>query len=197
MPIIAGRASAAYGAGFGAITSSPAPDIYGSYDALATSTVPTGGVASVIFSGIPDNYRHLELRYMGQNGRNTNIAGFLTISFNNTFGSNYFVMYGGGGGGVVEALQGTPQLGNGYQLQASGIIANTFGVGIVSIPNYSNGVKHKTIKILSGADANGSGLLSLTSYLYNTNNPIQSITIQGADGATIQANSTFALYGVK
>ena len=34
---------------------------YGAYDSLATVTVPSGGVASVTFAGIPSGYQHLHI----------------------------------------------------------------------------------------------------------------------------------------
>ena len=62
MPIIATRASAAYGAGFAAITAVPYLGPFGAYDALASVSVPSGGLASVTFAGIPTDYKHLEIR---------------------------------------------------------------------------------------------------------------------------------------
>ena len=34
----------------------------GAYDALSTVTVPAGGVATITFAGIPNTYKHRQLR---------------------------------------------------------------------------------------------------------------------------------------
>ena len=54
----------------------------GSYDALATVTVPSGGVSSITFSAIPQTgYSHLQLRTMVRSSDATSLTN-LTGTFN-------------------------------------------------------------------------------------------------------------------
>ena len=69
----------------------------GAYDALATVTVPSGGVASIEFAGIPTGYKHLQLRLLTRTNR-ADTNDFMTIRFNGDSGSNYAYhsLYGNG-----------------------------------------------------------------------------------------------------
>lgn len=162
---------------------------------IATTTVGSGGTSTVSFTSIPADYTHLQLRYFGKNDRNSSWSGFLTLQINSAYGARYMYFVGSG----TDAFSGgnIPSAGEGYQLIAPGLVANTFGAGVIDILDYKNTNKTKTIKILSGVDANGSGGIGITSYLVNSTSAISSITIGGADSGTIQQYSHFALYGIK
>lgn len=169
----------------------------GSLVPLQVITVGSSGAASVTFTNIPSTYTHLQMRYISQNNRNNEWAGFLALQINGAYGSYYHWMRGGGGDTTTGYGSGTPAIGQGWQLLSSGTIANTYGAGIVDILDYANTNKNKTLSIFSGIDANGTGAVAFTSYLVNSTSTISSITMLGADSSTIAANSKFALYGVK
>jgi len=105
------------------------------YTALATYTVPSGGVASVTFASIPGTYRDLVLivncKPEGTGGKD------LVMKFNGD-SSNYsrVLMYGDGSSTVATT--------------ASSIIAqyndqNDFEIGISHIMDYSQTNHHKTV----------------------------------------------------
>jgi hypothetical protein len=152
----------------------------GAYDALSTVTVPSGGVASITFAGIPTGYKHLQIRMSNTVGA--------TIRFNgDTTGSNYryHVLLGNGS----SAASGTDP--NNAYSPADGTNGTT--AEILDILDYSNTSKNKTLRSLGGFDANGSGVVWLTSNLWMSTAAINSIVIT----ATIPQNARFTLYGVR
>jgi hypothetical protein len=152
----------------------------GAFDALSAITVPAGGVASITFAGIPNTYKHLQVRMSNTVGA--------TIRFNgDTTGSNYryHVLLGNGS----SAASGTDP--NNAYSPADGTTGNT--VEILDILDYANTSKNKTLRSLGGFDANGSGVVWLTSNLWMSTAAINSLVIT----ATIPQNAKFSLYGVK
>jgi hypothetical protein len=188
MPIIAGRASAAYGAGFSRVVTAPF-DPVGSFDFLSSATVPSGGLTSVTFANIPSTYKHLQIRALHL----TNTAGSVsTMYFNNdTTNSNYrnHLLYAFGASGST---------GNNASPYAPVIQGGTLsapGAMIMDILDYTNTSKNKTTMDLVGYDANGSGGIALNSVLWMNTNAITSITFNA--NTTFQQYSKFSLYGVR
>lgn len=176
----------------------------GAYDALATVTL-SASASSITFAGIPTGYKHLQLRYMAKGSSGS--GGYPTgayLSFNgDTTNGNYFGHYLRGDGSSASAGSALSARNNlVFAPGSSGSWSSTslFGVGIIDILDYSSTSKNKTIRSLSGADANGAGAVGLMSTAWaNSTTAINSITID-AD-ATYQTNfiqnSQFALYGIK
>ena len=192
MPIIAGRASAAYGAGFAAITTPPYAGPYGAYDALATVTVPSGGASSITFSAIPQTgYKHLQLRaFYRTSGTGAN----LKMNFNsNSFSpvrSHYIVGFG----------SGTPTAGTDTATILSindGEAANIFAGQVFDILDYTNTNKNKTLRTLGGIDHNGSGAVFLFSALTTVTDAINSLTVTLNTADNFTQYTQFSLYGVK
>jgi hypothetical protein len=165
----------------------------GNYDALATVTVPSGGLSSITFAGIPTTgYTHLQLRVLS----GTNPAGYTTgIRFNSDTGSNYYGhgLSGSGPGSVSGFSLGSGTLAT---ISFSGITNTAFNAAVVDILDYTNVNKNKIIRSLNGRDNNGSGDIYLMSGSWGNTSAINSITIV-APSATFIEYSQFALYGVK
>lgn len=193
MPIIATRASAAYGAGFGGRAVAPS-NVYGGYEALSTIKL-TSNTSTVSFDGIPGGFRSIQVKFIAQNNRNSTWNGFLQLRINGNYTTKYHTLTGNGTS--VDALSGTPSNTTGYSLLASGTVSNTYGVGIVDIANYDSEKQYKTINVFSGNDCNGSGAVGYASQIYTSINPIHTITFEALDGYSITTNSQFALYGVR
>ena len=161
---------------------------------IATSTVGAGGVASVTFSSIPQNYEHLQIRISAT----INAAAGPILRFNSDTGSNYngHLLYGEGGSsfGAYSYGSGTSinlsWFGQGYNS------ATSFGGHIVDILDYTNTNKYKTVRSLQGIDRNGSGMSEFVSGLWRNTAAITSITIP-AESSTFVQYSSFALYGIK
>ena len=200
MPIIAGRASAAYGAGFGAITAVPFAGPFGSYDALATFTVGSTAIANITFAGIPAGYKHLQLRYIARsNNSGSNGNASTGIRFNSDGGNNYasHQLSGGGSGAPVAGAFSNESYIFGFMVAGGLAGANTFGLGIIDILDYDSTSKNKTIRTLNAYDNNGSGTSRMASGLWMNTSPITSIFIDGRDGFSYTQHSQFALYGVR
>jgi len=207
MPIIAGRASAAYGAGFAAITAPPYLGPFGSYDALASVTVGTA-TSTITFAGIPSGYKHLQLRYNAKaTGSLGGYPGSAYIAFNgDTTDANYtnHRLTGNGSGGSGGVASGAATGNRGNIILTSGTQSpwsNTslFQVGIVDILDYSSTTKNKTLKALNIGDGNGSGTVGLYSGLWLNTSAITNISFVMDPTYLINfaVNTQIALYGVK
>ena len=204
MPIIASRASAAYGAGFGKLLASGgvwSPE--GAYDSLATADI-SSTTASITFSAIPDGYKHLQIRMLclGNSGSTQDAY----IRFNGDSGSNYayHAMYGEGSsisayGYASQAFGKLGVNGAGNNSLSSG---TAFPAMITDIVDYSDVSKYKTLKTLCGFDTNAASTninnetVSISSALWLNTSAITSIQIYPSGGSWL-TNSSFALYGVK
>jgi len=170
------------------------------YASIATTTVGSGGTASVTFSSIPSNYTHLELRSLNRNTgtssspKNANNL----IRFNSDTGSNYASHYLYGTGSIADVGSGTSQTsilgGKGGNLNVSFTLY--VGSQVTSILDYANTNKYKTVRTLTGADFNGSGEVFFASGLWMNTNAITSITITN-DAGNLAEFASFALYGIK
>jgi len=160
----------------------------GAYDSLATVTVPSGGVASVTFAGIPSTYKHLQLRVV--NLRSS--ADIMQIELNNdTTTTNYYWHRLDGDGTSVSGVAGNKNL--------IGYVGNTTApaANIIDFLDYTNISKTKTLRNLFGEDRNGSGVVALQSMLWNNTSSLNSILLKCESGGNFNEYSTFALYGTK
>jgi hypothetical protein len=203
MPIIAGRASAAYGAGFAAITAPPYLGPFGSYDALSSVTVGATAVPSVTFTGIPNGYRHLQIRGISRCSRAIASTNVLIIRFNDdaTTG-NYWSTHnlqGDGASAYTQQIQTVGAVGIWGGVSTGGSAAsNTFGSMITDILDYANTNKNKTTRSFQGSEDNAAnGIVGMISGLWVSTNPITSITLLDNTGHNFVQYSSFALYGVK
>jgi hypothetical protein len=170
--------------------SAAGPD--GAYDALATVTVPSGGLASITFAGIPNTYKHLQIRAIARDS----VTGSAKLTFNSDVASNYsaHALYGDGSSALASSLLSTyiPIQRNSFIATA----ANTFSGIILDVLDYADVNKYKTTRSLAGWDANGTGVINFESGSWRSNAAINSITIT-SNGTAYQQYSQFTLYGVR
>ena len=165
----------------------------GAYDALASVTVPSGGAASISFTGIPSGYKHLQIRGITRGTGNS--AEWFLVNLNGTASVRSHMLYGQGSSAAstsgANGLLGLPVV----QTSAG---AGIFGAFIVDVLDYASTNKTKTIRSLSGKNQNGYGTnyLGLGSSLYNSTDSVTSLTIT-PELASFAQHSHFALYGVK
>jgi len=164
---------------------------FGSYHSIATTTVGSGGSATVTFSSIPSTYTHLQIRAF----QKTSSAGDLNFTLNSDTGANYsrHYLYGTGSGSPSSGGNTAQTLGYvGYNPSAV-----YFQASIIDILDYKSTTKTKTIRSLVGADANGSGYILFTSTgWFATPTAITSISFSHG-GGNFSEFSQFALYGIK
>ena len=181
----------------------------GAYDALSTVTVPSGGVASITFAGIPTGYKHLQIRYTGYSTRTNNPldtyefrAG--TGSIDTTASYSYHNVYGNGASALATAAASTTSI------QPVFCVGDLFtsnpksGAGVIDLLDYANTNKFKTIRFFGGFDNNGTqgtgtqfgGRVWLTSGLWQKTTAIDTITMFPTNWSWGQ-DTQISLYGVK
>ena len=171
---------------------------------IASTLVGAGGVNTVIFNDIPQNYKHLHLRCLVQTNRATYCRDSLPIRFNGDFSASYSShnLYGDGtsAGSGASTSQGNGSGGTiGTNVEHSGL---QFGVSVIDILDYANQNKYKTMRALSGTEMNGTtggigGLVEFISTGWYNFAPITSIQLQAGVGTLLRQNSRFSLYGIK
>lgn len=201
---VRGSNSTGSGASSSASNSATPIDVPGSYDALASITL-SANADEIIFSNIPSEYKHLQLRYSARTNRTTYAVNDLFMGFNidnaELSSTKYSFHYLRGDGSSI-ASGGTAST---WRVYMPGLMAtqNSSGpaVGIVDILDYSNVNKYKTVRMIGGFDTNGTvagygGFVGVSSGNWRDTSAINSIRIS-ADYLPYLTNSVFSLYGVK
>ena len=180
----------------------------GSYDALATYTVPSGGVSSITFNGFPTGgqYSHLQIRGISRTDRATYNTDNFTMRINSDSGSNYSwhqlnsppntstSTVGAAGGASASLIYGFST--------ATSVETGIFGGSVIDILNYASTSKYKTVRALTGADTNGqasgyAGYVSFNSGLWMNTSAVNSITLYPDYGTNFLQHTQFSIYGVK
>lgn len=165
------------------------------YESISTVNV-SSAVSSITFSSIPSTYQHLQIRALSR----SDAAGInqLFARCNSDTGNNYSThgLYTDGGGSAAgNASTSTSRMSMGVHAGAS-TTASSFGGAVIDILDYTNTNKYKTVRSLTGIDANGSGWLWYASGLWMSTSAISSLTFFPENGNFAQYSS-FALYGIK
>jgi hypothetical protein len=172
----------------------------GSYDALATYTVPAGGASSVTFTGIPNDtkYSHLQIRGVARYAGND---GGFAMYFNGdtTYNSNYHShnFAGGGGGSYTQQIPDSFVI---WTIANSSRASGIFSGFVTDILDFNSTSKHKTSKNFWGFDANGAGTVGLSSMLWANTAGITTIRFDSRNlGSTsdFAEGTQFSIYGVK
>ena len=204
MPILGSLGGlSARGFGFGAGPTTTPFTLTGNYDALSTVTVPSGGLSSITFAGIPQTgYTHLQIRAFVKTDRSTYGRDETSLRFNSDSASNYswHTLYGNGGSASSYAVATDTNIDAGYISGGAG--TDMFGGQVIDILDYTNTNKYKTIRSLSGHEQNGTiaslyNIIGLSSGSWRSTSAINSITIGIISGTLFNQYSSFALYGVK
>ena len=163
----------------------------GAYDALASVTL-TSTANSILFSGIPSGYKHLQIRGTLLSATSANNP----VRFNSDTGNNYTWHQIQGDGAGAGAYAATPSDRIPWGLN-SGNSSYPFAT-IIDILDYASTNKYKTVRALSGNDGTNNASSRIGIYYGNWRNlnAITSIFISN-DGNNMLQHSQFALYGVK
>lgn len=170
-----------------------------SYESIATTTVGSGGTATITFSSIPATYKHLQIRTLIRSAGSDASYQHLSIQLNGDT-SNLYWGHGLYGTGSTVAVHTDGSLTSkilGYNIPTSTQTASAFGGGVVDILDYESTSKYKVIRALGGFDSNGGGALGLYSGNYNSTSAITSIELKVYQGSNFAEYSHFALYGIK
>jgi hypothetical protein len=170
-----------------------------SYESIATSTVGSGGTATVTFSSIPSGYTHLQIRMSALSTGTTSTPDDWKFNFNNDSGSNYASHGLYGNGSTVSVSTARTSF---TSIRFTGFdrgITNGITVGVIDILDYANSSKYKTLRGLVGFDNNSStypGAVALGSGVWMNTTAINRIDITNSLG-NFNQYSHFALYGIK
>lgn len=175
------------------------------YEAIATTQLTTAAT-NITFSNIPADYTHLQLRMMLRSDRGTWGVDNFTTRFNGDTGSNYssHLVYTNLGNGTAVSgasvndtwIQTTQNIGT-----TTG--GNFYGVAVMDILDYKDTSKFKTIRMLTGFNANGTPAggdderIMLISGNWRNTNAITTIRIAPSNGTNFTANSRISLYGLR
>lgn len=160
---------------------------------IATTLVGSGGVATVTFNDIPQNYKHLQLRYIVPSA-SSDVN--LCMNINGDISNNYTLhqLWGGAGLASAAGVASLSFIRIGYVFPASSYPM----VGIIDILDYANTNKNTTTRTLFGWDNNANGNVGIISSLWNNTTSVSSLQITNAGGSsTILQHSRFSLYGIK
>jgi hypothetical protein len=163
------------------------------FDSLGT-VVLAADAANVTFSNIPQTYTHLQVRLtargtfasaglsvlLGLSG-NTELSGFRHHIYGNGSSAS-----GYGATGAYGIIGGTP---------GSTVTSTVWGASIIDVLDYTNTNKTKTLRAISGWDANGSGEVVFASSYTPLTTAITSIKLV-TDG-NWASGSQITLYGIK
>jgi hypothetical protein len=169
------------------------------YESIATTTVGSGGVASVSFSSIPATYTHLQIRALVRTDRAGTAGDAIVVRFNSDTGANYSNHQLNANGSTVSAFGAANSTSWNYVERAAsnGMTSGIFGAVIIDILDYANTNKYKTGRELGGVDANGSGQINFASGGWRSTSAINAISLVASAGTGFIEFSSFALYGIK
>lgn len=175
---------------------SSAPE--GAYEHIATVN-GTGASGIVTFSSIPQDFKHLQLRWVA---KTTGSGSGIEIRFNNDATSGRYARHlVRGDNATVEGLTSSSQ----SRITLTGALASStvtgsYAVGTADILDYSSEQKEKTLLALygrteTGATPNGD-YVALGGGLYMQTTSITSITIE-SNGNPYATATRFSLYGMR
>lgn len=164
------------------------------YESIATTTVGAGGQSTITFSSIPSTYKHLQIRANWA----PSTGAYLKLNINSdSTGSNYYShsLFGNGTTGGTSNL-----IGSSYPFVvmngAVGVSTNKTAATVIEFLDYTITNKTKTLRALTGFDANGTGCIELDSAYYAGTSAISTLTF-GLSGGSFNQYTKFALYGIR
>jgi hypothetical protein len=173
------------------------------YVAIATTTVGSGGAASIDFTSIPGTYTDLVIKVSARTSNTDGYTGGLSLRFNNDSSSVYSFRH-------LYAATSTPASGNGSaqsylrlpDAPGSSLTASTFGNQEIYIPNYTSS-NNKSVSVDSSAESNSNTDFQyqnmLLAGLWSSSSAINQVTLFGGNAGTLNflQYSSATLYGIK
>ena len=161
------------------------------FELIASSTVGSGGAASIDFTSIPNTFTDLCLKVSVRCSQ-SQIYGEFQIAFNNV-GTSFSTRLLEGNGVSVTSYTSSRRIGVATGASAT---ASTFGNAEIYIPNYA-GSTNKSFSVDGVSENNGtSAWTDLVAGLWSNTAAINQVTISPETGTFLE-HSTAYLYGVK
>ena len=166
----------------------------GSFESIATIS-PSTGTTSVTFSSIPSTYKSLQIRAITKFSQ-TSSADYTDILMalnGNALTKSHMIL---GNGTTISGPNSTQTVGVSINNHSS--LTSNFNPTIIDIIDYASTAKNKTIRSISGMDANAyPRLLTFNSAFLSGTAAVTSITLTNASAISWITGTSFALYGIK
>jgi hypothetical protein len=164
------------------------------FELIASSTVGSGGAASIDFSSIPSTYKDLCLKVSLRSNRTSDTTDNLIISYNGLTTNLSFRKLEGSGSAASSGNGSTGYIGTESSSTAT---ASTFSNSEIYIPNYA-GSNYKSASSDSVDENNNTyAIANLVASLWSATSAINQITLKPQVGTLFLQYSTAYLYGVK
>jgi hypothetical protein len=162
------------------------------FELIASSTVGSGGAASIDFTSIPSTYTDLAI-YLSARQSRSEVVSNTRIEFNGS-SSNLSCRYIQGTGSAAVSSSNASYLF--AASPANTATANTFGNSFIYIPNYA-GSTNKSVSWDAVTETNASNAEAyLVAGLWSNTDAITSIELSSLSGDNFMEHSTAYLYGV-
>ena len=167
----------------------------GAFDLLET-TVLSSSQSEIVFSNIPQNYKHLQVRYLLRSDAATTNLGNIGLTFNSDTGNNYstHTLNGTGSSVTSSAETSAARINIRDTIAGNSNTSGIFGSGVIDILDYSATTKNSTIRALAGGLGVETDILLASGAWYNTN-AITSLRIVDLSAANFVAGSRVSIYG--
>jgi hypothetical protein len=160
---------------------------------LATTTVGSGGSATIEFTNIPQHFTDLKVLVSGRSSTTTT---GIDITFNDSATGyiNKRIYAAGSGSGASDSSSNT-YISN-TMIVDSSYTANAFGSGEIYISNYASN-NYKIVSVDGTSENNATtSLIMMTAGQWTNPSPITSIKLNSNVGSFVQ-HTTVTLYGIK
>lgn len=164
---------------------------------LIESQVLSSSAASVTFSSIPQDYKHLQIRFVAR----TNTTGFtgtdVFMEFNSST-SGYYKRHSllANGSSVSSNGDSTSTHAHAGYIMTDFQPANIFGTSVIDLLDYSNSSKNTTVRGLNGYAQSGYNFIQLFSSLWNNTAAVTSVKLDAIQGDFV-SGCRFSLYGIR
>jgi len=165
------------------------------YVAIATTTVGSGGAASIEFTSIPGTYTDLLMKYSLKSDTGNLPGGsqkFIVMTLNSNSGSSGKQLQGDGSNATSSS---SVNIGGANDPNTT---VNTFSNGELYIPNYTSS-NAKSVSVDNVVENNATSARNqLYALLYNSpTSAVTSISISPETSGSFAQYSTATLYGIK
>jgi hypothetical protein len=164
---------------------------------IASTTVGSGGAASIDFTSIPSTYTDLVIKLSSRIGSAADRDGVLLTFNNNTSNYSFRRLYGYDSNLIAAdaaSAQSSIAVGN---TTANNATANTFGSHEIYVPNYAvSNFKSVSAETVAENNSSSSWVLLLNASLWSDTAAINRVTLTPLS-STFMQYSTATLYGIK
>ena len=165
------------------------------FELIASTTVGSGGTASIEFTSIPSTFTDIVVKYSLRTSR-ADVISAVRLTFNNSATSYSSRMIEGSGSTAASYTGASTYIDLGYAPAATAT-ASTFNNHELYIPNYA-GSNNKSVSIDAVQENNTStAYANLIAGLWSDSAAITSIKVVPSTAVNFVQYSTAYLYGVK